>query len=181
MYVLQTQVNTHFKMRTEDYEYWLAKPTREINKKCNSNHELLDEAIKNAGDKSKALKSNATSFDVAIHDQAVKKFQEIGNEILALIDIMTSRQGLTNLLAPGDLVIDQILANSLAEARTAVETKIQVALDKVRAQLDRFDFEKAKHQAEIHEKGRLEVANSRATAEVPPPDPAIHPQHTSIG
>ena len=72
-------------------------------------------------------------------------------------------------------MIDQILVNSLAEARTAVETKIQVALDKVRAQLDRFDYEKVKHQAEIHEKARLEVANSRATAEVPPQDPVLHP------
>ena len=148
-------------MRTEEYEDWLGKPTREINKKCNSNHELLDEAIKSAGDRSEAL--------------VVKKFQEIGNEILALIDIMTSRQGLTELVAPGDLVIDQSLANSLAEIRTAVETKTQVALDKVRAQLDRFNFEKAKHQAQIQEKARLEVANARATAKVPPPDPAIHP------
>ena len=94
-------------MRTEDYEDWLAKPTREINKKCNSNCELLDEAIKKAGHKSEALKGNATSFNVVIHDQAVNKFQEVGNEILALIDIMTNRQGLTDLLAPNDLVINQ--------------------------------------------------------------------------
>ena len=90
-------------MRTEEYEDWLGKPTRDIHKKCNSNRELLDEAIKSAGDRSDALKGNATSFDGAIHEQAVKKFQEIGNEILALIDIMTSRQGLVELIAMGDL------------------------------------------------------------------------------
>ena len=162
-------------MKTEEYEDWLGKPTRDINKKCNSNRELLDEAIKSAGARSDALKGNATSFNVAIHEQAVKKFQEIGNKILALIDIMTSRQGLAELVAPGDLVINQSLANSLAVMRTEVATKTQVAQDKVRAQLDRFNFEKAKHQAEIKEKARLEVANARTAAEVPTPDLAIPP------
>ena len=97
-------------MRVEDYEAWMIKPTREINKKYMSDQGLLEEALKNAGEKSEALGGNATSFDIIIHDRAVEKFQEIRNEILVLIEIMICRQG-ADLLSPNDLVVDQTLVN----------------------------------------------------------------------
>ena len=83
----------------------------------------------------------------------MEKFQEIGNEILALIEIMCCRQG-ADLLSPTDLVVDQTLVYRVDVVRDTVETKIQVALKKVRDQTERFKFEKAKHEAEIQEKAR---------------------------
>ena len=160
-------------MRMENYEAWMITPTREINKKYVRDQGLLEKALKNAGGKSEALGGNTTSFDIIIHDRAVEKFQEIGNEILVLIKIMICRQG-ADLLSPNDLVIDQTLANKLAEARTTVETKIQIALGKVREQTERFKFEKAKHEAEIQEKARMEIANARPV-QTPPQAPVLQP------
>ena len=125
-------------MRIEEHNEWLTKSTRIIHQKCESNRELLNDAIKKAAAKSADLKGNSTSFDVEIQRTAVTKFQVIGNEIIALIDIMTDRQGLVELITPRDLTVDQSLANDLAVTRTKVNTEIQLALDNVRDQLDRF-------------------------------------------
>ena len=92
----------------------------------------------------------------------VTKFQVIGNEIVALIDIMTDRQGLVELITPGDLTVDHSLANDFAVTRTKVNTEIQLALDNVREQLDRFEFDKAKHQAGIKDRARLAMESERA-------------------
>ena len=105
-------------------------------------------------------------FDIIIHDRAVEKFQEIGNEILALIEIICIRQG-ANLLTPTDLVVDQALINRVDEVRVTVETKIELALKNVRDQIARFKFEKAKCEAEIAERARIEIANARPIQ--PPP------------
>ena len=114
-------------MCVEDYEAWMTKSTRELNKKYKSDQGLLEEALKDAGEKSEALGGNVTSFDIIIHDRAVEKFQEIGNEILALIEIICYRQG-ADLLTPNDLAVDQALVNRANEVKITVETKIESAL-----------------------------------------------------
>ena len=97
-------------MRIEEHNKWLTKPTRAIKQKYESNIQLLNDAIKKAAAKSVDLKGNSTSFDVEIQRTPVTKFQVIGNEIVALIDIMTSRMG-AELIELGDLTVDHSLAN----------------------------------------------------------------------
>ena len=106
----------------------------------------------------------------------VTKFQVIGNEIVALIDIMTDRQGLVELITPGDLTVDHSLANDFAVTRTKVNTEIQLALDNVREQLDRFEFDKAKHQAGIKDRARLAIEGERAPRDAAAADPAAIPR-----
>ena len=109
-------------MRIEEHNEWLTKPTRTIKTKYENNILLFNDADKKAAARSADLKGNSTSFDVKIHEIAITKFQVIGNEIIALIDIMTGRMGLVELIEPGDLAIDHSLANDLAVKRTKVNT-----------------------------------------------------------
>ena len=118
-------------MRIEEHNEWFTKPTRVIKQKYESNIQLLNDAIKKAAAKSVDLKGNSTSFDVEIQKIAVTKFQVIGNEIVALIDIMSSRTG-AELIELGDVTVDQNLANELTISKTKINTEIQLALDNVR-------------------------------------------------
>ena len=143
-------------MRIEEHNEWLTKPTRTIKQKYENNILLFNDAVKKAAARSAELKGNSTSFDVKIHEIAVTKFQVIGNEIIALIDIMSDRTG-AELVVLGDLAVDQSLAHELAVSKSKINTEIQLALDDVRVQLDRFAHAKVEHQAEIKEKARLAI------------------------
>ena len=162
-------------MRIEEHNEWLTKSTRIIKQKYESNLELLNDAIKKAAAKSVGLTGNSTSFNVEIQRTAVTKFQVIGNEIVALIDIMTNRMG-AELIAPGDLAVDDSLANDLTISKTKVNTEIQLALDDVREQLDRFAFDKTKHQAGIEDRVRLAIEDERAPREGAAADPEAIPR-----
>ena len=101
-------------MSPEDYETWQGKPTKDLNKKCKDNHKLLEGAVKKAGDMGEALGGNSTSFDTNLHGQAVKKFQQISNEILTLLDIMLERKVKVgnDLIVVGNQVVDETLAGN---------------------------------------------------------------------
>ena len=85
------------------------------------------------------------------------------------------------LITPGDLKVDQSLANDLAVTRTQVNMEIHMALDNVRDQLERFEFEKAKHQAGIKDTPRLTIETERAPSEATASDPTVTPpaQHVN--
>ena len=148
-------------MMIEEHDKWMTKSTRIIYQKSESNRGLLNDAIKKAGVRSAELKGNTTSFDVEIHERAVTNFQ--GNEIVALIDIMMNRQGLAelDLITPGDLKVNQSLANDLFVTRTQVTTEVNVALDNVRKELERFEYEKTKHQAGLKDRARIAIESER--------------------
>ena len=102
-------------MTPEDFETWQAKTTKDLNKKCKDNHKLLDGAAEKAGDMGEALGGNSTSFDIELYNRAVKKFQQISNEIITLIDIMLERRGTVGdaLIVANDQVVDETLAGEL--------------------------------------------------------------------
>ena len=139
---------------SDEYEAWTQKSTHALNQKFVSNQILLEDALKDAATRSEKLRGDATPWDVNIHDRAVEKFQQIGNEILAIIEIICLRQG-AELLTPTDLPVDQALVNRASEVKDVVETKVESALNKIRDQTARFKFEKAKCEAEIAERARI--------------------------
>ena len=49
-------------MSPEDYDVWLGKPTKDLNKKCKDNHKLLEGAVKKAGEMGEALGGSSTSY-----------------------------------------------------------------------------------------------------------------------
>ena len=106
-------------MTPEDYDVWLGKPTKDLNKKCKDNHKLLEGAVKKAGEMSEALGGSSTSFNIDLHDRAVKKFQQISNEILTLLGIMLERKGKVgdDLIIAGDQVVDETLAGNSMSRR----------------------------------------------------------------
>ena len=85
-----------------------------------------------------ALGGSSTSFDIDLHDRAVKKFQQISNEILTLLDIMLERKGKVggDLIVAGDQVVDKTLAGELEVRKTQVETTMGLALTKVREEME---------------------------------------------
>ena len=102
----------------------------------------------------------------------------IGNELLAIIEIISLRQGLPpeQMVAPNDLPVDQVLVNTANEVKTVVETKMAAALEKIRTQTTRYKLEKARAEAEIAEIARMEIVNARAVQDpqAPPAAPLTH-------
>ena len=79
-------------MRSDEYETLTQKSTYAVNQKFISNKRLLEDALKDAALKSKQLKGNATIWDISIHNRSIEKFQMIGNELLAIIEIIALRK-----------------------------------------------------------------------------------------
>ena len=116
-----------------------------------------------------ALGGSSTSFDIDLHNRAVKKFQQISDEILTLLGIMLERKGKVgdDLIVASDQVVDETLAGELDVRKTQVETTKDLALTKVRTEMDRVEYDKIKLQAERTEKARVEVVASREDGDDP--------------
>ena len=67
-----------------------------------------------------ALGGSSTSFDINLHDRAVKKFQQISDE--TLLGIMLERKGKVgdDLIVASDQVVDETLAGELDVRKTQV-------------------------------------------------------------
>ena len=66
-----------------------------------------------------------------------------------------------DLIIVGDQVVDETLAGELDVRKTQVKTTTDLALTKVRTEMERVEYDKIKLQAEGTERARAEVAASR--------------------
>ena len=72
-----------------------------------------------------------------------------------------------DLIVAGDQVVDETLAGELDVKKTQVETTTDLALTKVRTEMERVEYDKIKLQAQRTERARVEVAASREDGDDP--------------